>query len=95
MSRLSVGSSWVTLTETQRRQMTESFSRYISAVYADRFDRYSGQQLEVTDEQSAPSGVWIRSRIIKSNGEPVEVDYLLRPKGQSWLISDTPRWRDQ
>ena len=88
MSRLSVGSSWATLTETQRQQMTESFGRYISALYADRFDSYSGQQLEVTDEQPAPSGIKIRSRIIKSNGEPVEVDYLMRPNGQSWLISD-------
>jgi phospholipid transport system substrate-binding protein len=88
MSRLSVGSSWATLTEAQRQQMTESFGRYISALYADRFDSYSGQQLEVTDEQPAPAGIKIRSRIIKSNGEPVEVDYLMRPNGQSWLISD-------
>ena len=44
MSRLSVGSSWATLTEAQRQQMTESFGRYISALYADRFDSYSGQQ---------------------------------------------------
>jgi phospholipid transport system substrate-binding protein len=88
MSRLSVGSSWATLTEAQRQQMTESFGRYISALYADRFDSYSGQQLEVTDEQPAPAGIKIRSRIIKSNGEPVEVDYLMRPNGQSRLISD-------
>ena len=38
MARLSVGSSWGTLTETQRQQVTESFGRYISAIYADRFD---------------------------------------------------------
>ena len=88
MSRLSLGSSWATLTETQRQQMTESFGRYISALYADRFDSYSGQQLEVTDEQPAPAGIKIRSRIIKSNGEPVEVDYLMHPNEQSWLISD-------
>jgi phospholipid transport system substrate-binding protein len=88
MARLSVGPSWATLTETQRQQMTESFGRYISALYADRFDSYSGQQLEVADEQPATSGIKVRSRIIKSNGEPVEVDYLLRPNGQSWLISD-------
>ena len=85
---MSVGSPWATLTETQRQQMTESFGRYVSALYADRFDSYSGQQLEVTDEQPAPSGIKIRSRIIKSNGEPVQVDYLMRPNGQSWLISD-------
>src|SRR5256885_15845890 len=33
MARLSVGSSWATLTEAQRQQVTESFGRYISAIY--------------------------------------------------------------
>jgi len=47
MARLSVGPSWTTMTENQRQQMTESFGRYISALYADRFDSYSGQKLEV------------------------------------------------
>ena len=42
MARLSVGSSWATLTEAQRQQVTESFGRYISAIYADRFDSYAG-----------------------------------------------------
>ena len=40
MTQLSLGPSWVTLTEAQR-QLTESFGRYISAIYADRFDSYS------------------------------------------------------
>jgi ABC-type transporter MlaC component len=32
MARLSVGSSWATLNEAQRQQVTESFGRYISAI---------------------------------------------------------------
>ena len=88
MARLSVGPSWSTLTEAQRQQVTESYGRYISAIYADRFDSYSGQKLQVTDEQPAPSGVMVHSQIIKANGEPVKVDYLMRRNGDSWLISD-------
>jgi phospholipid transport system substrate-binding protein len=88
MARLSVGSSWAGLTEAQRQQVSESFGRYISAIYADRFDSYDGQKLEVTGEQPAPSGVMVRSQIIKANGEPVKVDYMMRRNGESWLISD-------
>src|SRR5215472_9931487 len=54
MARLSVGPSWASLTEAQRQQMTESYGRYISAIYANRFDSYAGQKLEVTGEQPAP-----------------------------------------
>ena len=40
MARLSIGPSWTGMSEAQRQQATESFGRYISAIYADRFDSY-------------------------------------------------------
>jgi len=88
MARLSIGPSWAGLSEAQRQQMTESFGRYISAIYPDRFDSYDGQKLEVTSEQAAPSGVMVKSQIVKANGEPVKVDYMMRRNGEGWLISD-------
>jgi len=88
MTRLSVGPSWAGLTEAQRQQVTESFGRYISAIYADRFDSYDGQKLQVTGEQPAPSGLMVKSQIIKASGEPVKVDYMMRRNGDGWLISD-------
>jgi phospholipid transport system substrate-binding protein len=39
-------------------------------------------------EQPAPAGVMVKSQIIKANGEPVKVDYLMRCSSDSWLISD-------
>ena len=88
MARLSVGPTWTTMSESQHQQVTDSFGRYISAIYADRFDSYSGQKLQVTDEQPAAAGVIVRSQIVKANGEAVKVDYLMRRNGDSWLISD-------
>jgi phospholipid transport system substrate-binding protein len=88
MARLSVGSFWAGLSEAQRQQVIDSYGRYISAVYADRFDSYDGQKFEVTGEQPAPSGVMVKSRIIKASGEPVNVDYMMRRNGEGWLVSD-------
>jgi len=88
MARLSVGPPWASLTEAQRQQVTESFARYISAIYADRFDSYDGQKLKVIGEQPAVAGIMVRSQIVKANGEPVNVDYMMRRNGDSWLISD-------
>ena len=89
MTRLSVGVSyWTGLSEAQRQQLTESFGRYISAIYADRFDSYAGQNLQVIGEQPNPAGVMVKSQIVKANGEPVKVDYMMRRNGDGWLISD-------
>jgi ABC-type transporter MlaC component len=76
--------------------ITESFGRYISAIYADRFDSYAGQKLEVTEEQAAPSGVMVRSQIIKASGEPVKVDYMIAPQRRELVdLGHLPRRRNQ
>ena len=88
MARLSVGPAWASLTPAQQQQVTESYGRYVSAIYADRFDSYHGQKLEVTGQEPIAGGVMVRSTIIKANGEPVEVDYMMRQGPGGWLISD-------
>ena len=88
MARLSVGPTWAGMSEVQRQQVIESFGRYISATYADRFDSYAGQKLQVTGEQPNAGGVLVKSQIVKANGEPVKVDYMMRRNGEGWLISD-------
>ena len=30
----------------------------------------------------------MKSQIVKANGEPVKIDYMMRRNGESWLISD-------
>jgi phospholipid transport system substrate-binding protein len=88
MARLAVGPSWATMSQGQRQQVIDGFGRYISAIYAERFDSYSGQKLQVTDEQPAAAGTMVHSQIVTPNGEPVRVDYLMRKNGDSWLIAD-------
>ncbi|HUC10928.1 MAG TPA: ABC transporter substrate-binding protein [Stellaceae bacterium] len=88
MARLAFGAGWASLSPTQQQQVTESYGRYMSAVYADRFDSYHGQKLEVTGQRQDPYGVIVTSTIIKADGSPVEVDYLMRSDGGRWLIGD-------
>lgn len=88
MSRLAVGPEWAGLTEMQRQQVSQAFQRYVTAVYAERFDNYSGERLQVTGEQPSTGGVIITSQIVKSNGEPVNINYLMRQNGGVWQIAD-------
>src|SRR5438045_9708462 len=63
MTRLAVGPEWTNLTEAQRQQVSQAFERYIAAIYAERFDNYSGEQLKVVGEQNSPGGTIITSQI--------------------------------
>lgn len=88
MARLAVGPQWSTLTPMQQQQVSAAFGRYIAAIYAERFDSYAGEQLQVVGEQASPSGTIITSRIVKSNGEPVQINYLMHQNGGAWQIAD-------
>jgi phospholipid transport system substrate-binding protein len=88
MTRLAVGPAWASLNAVQRQQVSRAFERYIAAVYAERFDSYSGERLQVTGERSSPGGTIITSRIVKSDGAPVNINYLMRDNGGVWQIAD-------
>jgi len=88
MTRLAVGPEWAGLNEMQRQQVAHAFQRYITAIYAERFDSYSGERLQVTGERPSPGGTMITSQIVKSNGQPVNINYLMRDNGGVWQIAD-------
>jgi phospholipid transport system substrate-binding protein len=88
MTQLAVGPQYTGLDAAQRQQVEQAFERYIAAVYAERFDSYAGERLQVVSEQPTSAGVMITSQIVKSNGEPVQINYLTRQSGGGWQIAD-------
>jgi len=88
MTRLAVGPDWAGLRPGQQQRVTSAFGRYIAATYADRFDRYSGEALQVGGEQVFAGGRLVRTQIVKPTGDPVTIDYLMRENGGIWQIAD-------
>lgn len=89
MSRVAVGAYWKGLDEESRRRLTDAFQRMSIATYAARFDGYSGEKFEiVSDEASVRNTVLVKTNLIKSDGSPVALNYLLRPSDGVWRIID-------
>jgi phospholipid transport system substrate-binding protein len=89
MARLAVGPGWASLSPAQRQQVVRAFGRYVSATYADRFDRYSGEDLQVLGAApAATGGIIVDTRIVKSDGDPVAIDYLMRRGEEGWQVAD-------
>ena len=78
MTRLAVGPSWANLNPAQQQQLIAAFGHYVAATYADQFDTYSGEQLQVTGERPHGAGVVVETKIVKSNGDVTRLDYLTR-----------------
>ena len=89
MSRLSVGPQWQSLSPDEQARLTQAFSDFTISTYANRFDDYSGERLEVLPETGqAAGGVIVQSRLVKSDGEPVSLNYLMRQDEGRWQIVD-------
>jgi phospholipid transport system substrate-binding protein len=88
MARLSIGPLWARLPAEQKRRAVQAYARYITAIYATRFDDYAGEQFQVLGEQQIKHGTLVKTHIIKSNGEPVSINYVLHDNDVAWQIRD-------
>jgi len=89
MTRIAVGPTWPSIPQEQQAALLESFSRMTIATYANRFDGYSGERFEVDPAPEARGADRIvHTKLIKSNGEAVTLNYLMRGVGDNWKIID-------
>lgn len=89
MTRLMVGPQWTSMTSAQQQQLVAAFSDFSAATYASRFDDYSGERFQVDPKPTSSSGgVIVHTKLVKNDGEPVELDYLLRDSDGVWRIID-------
>ena len=80
---------WKRFDEAQREQLIAALWRLTVATYAGRFDNYSGESFRLISEESAPRNmVWVNSELIKSDGDAVRINYLMRSTGAGWRILD-------
>lgn len=79
MTRIAAGANWARLSPEQRSALTEAFQRWSIATYAARFDGYSGETFQTLGTQTLANGdSLVRTRLNRTDGEPVVLSYLLR-----------------
>ena len=88
MAQAVVGLVWASASAAEQQEMANAFRRYVTATYADRFDSYSGQQFQVSGEQLRGTNTIVDTRIVKADGKPVIIKYLMRQNGGEWRIAD-------
>jgi len=89
MARVSAGRYWNDMTDAEKQALVEAFTSYSVATYASRFKSYAGQKFEVLGEEPGPrKSVRVNNQIVRSNGEAIRIDYLMRENGGALKIVD-------
>src|SRR5262245_19742913 len=89
MAEKSVGRHWKDATPADQEKLVDTFSRFMIANYAGRFDGYSGQSFQTAGEEPSAQGtVLVRTRLVEPQGEGVQLNYRLHPTDGTWKIID-------
>jgi phospholipid transport system substrate-binding protein len=89
MARIAIGPPWTSMTPDQQQALARAFADWSIATYASRFDGYGGERFETEGESTLANGDrLVRTRLLRPNDAPVQLNYLLRRAGGAWRIVD-------
>jgi len=87
ISKVVVGRYWSKFSLQQKEEFVKTFTKLSIATYANQFSGYSGERFKtISAEESTKGRLLIKTVLIKSNGEEVELDYMLHEKERQWQI---------
>jgi phospholipid transport system substrate-binding protein len=89
MSRLVMAANWKKLSEPQRREFVDEFTRFLANDYGGRIERYEQEQVEITGERAEARGDFtIKTKIVGGANNGALVDYRMRQREGRWRIID-------
>lgn len=88
LAQLSVHGYWDDFTPVQKEKFIAAFTRLSIATYARRFDGYNNESFKTLGvSDSARGDRIVRTQLLKSDGDTVSLDYVLRANNEDqWRI---------
>src|SRR5579859_1538764 len=91
-SRLVLGQAWRNATSEQRKAFQDAFVKYLVHSYADGLlkGNFSDRDLQVQpwNGQVTDNRTVVKTKVLRANAQPVEVDYQMRSTPDGWKAFD-------
>jgi phospholipid transport system substrate-binding protein len=89
MTQLSVGPSWSSISEGDRRSIIDAFKRMTVANYAKNFAKFAGEQFLVDPvAKTRNADKIVESKLLGSDHSSVPFNYRMHLVGDKWKIVD-------
>jgi len=90
MTSLAVSKSWRTATPEQQKQLVTEFRTLLIHTYSGAITQIRDQRVEFKPFRSAPDDteVEVKSLVIQTRGEPLQLSYRLEKTAAGWKIFD-------
>ena len=89
MTRLAVGADWAKMSADDQAALQKAYARYAVANWANNFDNYSGQKLELDGPvQDRGADKLVKTKLTGPGASPVSLAYRMRDTGSGWKVID-------
>jgi len=90
MTQLAVGRGWRNATPEQRAALTREFRNLLVRTYSGALAQVRDHQVQMRPFRAQPTDtdVLVRTSIVPSRGEPIQLDYRLEKQASGWMIYD-------
>jgi phospholipid transport system substrate-binding protein len=89
MTQLAVGRGWRQATPEQRQVLTREFRTLLVRTYSGAMSQVREHQVKMLPYRPAsPEDVVVRTQVVASRGDPIQLDYRLEKTDAGWKIYD-------
>jgi phospholipid transport system substrate-binding protein len=90
MTQLAVGRGWRTATPEQRTTLTREFRTLLLRTYSGALSQVKDHQVQMKPFRAQPNetDVTVRTSVVPSRGESIQLDYRLEKQDAGWKIYD-------
>jgi phospholipid transport system substrate-binding protein len=88
MTATAVGPGWTSMSDADKKTLTDAFSRMTIANYAKNFDSYDGEKFTVEPASVARGSEHFVKSSMKTGSETIAFNYRLHQMGSEWKITD-------
>ena len=88
MTATAVGPTWASLSDADKKALTDAFSRMTIANYAKSFDSYGGEKFTVEPASITRGTDHFVKSMMKTSNESIAFNYRTHQVGSDWKITD-------
>jgi len=86
MAKRCLGSTWGSLSRSQRQEFVGLFAELLEASYADKIERYQDEKVAYTGESQEADYAEVRTQLVRKN-DKISMNYRMLDKSQ-WMVYD-------
>jgi phospholipid transport system substrate-binding protein len=88
MSRRSLGSTWETVSSSEKQEFVGLFTSLIANSYMGKIEQYTGEPIRYESEQIDGSEASVLSRVVTPKGAEIGIEYRLYRAEARWAVYD-------